>query len=268
MLASIVLLLEPVERPKTRARIIGEHVRRTFYDLIAESNSKLAGEIHDATGVKPFSVCLLKPGGLSGEKKLPVKPPICQIRFTTLTAEVYQALIPQLMIAPNKTKAIQLGDTFFHIKRVIFTGQAEPYAGLSSYEALWQVPPQRDFSFRFVSPTSFQTGQGHLPFPLPESVYKSLWKKWNRFAPPSTQMDEDIIQVVVDHVFPRRHSIRTVLVPQKKSKFIGFVGECSFEVLGQVSDEFCRQLAVLSGFAFYAGIGAKTTVGMGQILIK
>ena len=67
---------------------------------------------------------------------------------------------------------------------------------------------------------------------------------------------DDFIPAVREHLFPSRHSIRTVLVTQNRAKFIGFVGNCAFKILGTVPDDFRRHLTALSEFAFYAGIGA------------
>jgi len=110
-------------------------------------------------------------------------------------------------------------------------------------------------------------GRGHLPFPLPNSVYRGLWQKWNQFAPRQFAMGKELLDTVQQQVFPSQHEIKTKLLPRSGAKFLGFVGTCKFEVLGNVSEERLHNLSVLSEFAYYAGVGAKTTEGMGQTLV-
>jgi len=45
----------------------------------------------------------------------------------------------------------------------------------------------------------------------------------------------------------------------------GFVGTCSYVVQG--SNTFASLLTTLAAFAYYAGIGYKTTMGMGQVRV-
>lgn len=56
---------------------------------------------------------------------------------------------------------------------------------------------------------------------------------------------------------------------EKNALYTGFIGHCTF-VLGQqvarVHPEHALQVNLLAGFAFYAGVGQKTTMGMGQCM--
>ena len=48
------------------------------------------------------------------------------------------------------------------------------------------------------------------------------------------------------------------------SKFIGCVGEISYRILGDVEPIAIKQINALANFALYAGVGRKTTMGMGM----
>lgn len=48
----------------------------------------------------------------------------------------------------------------------------------------------------------------------------------------------------------------------------GYVGRGQFALLGAVSAEDPRAIPALSRFAFYAGVGMKTTMGMGQTWVE
>lgn len=56
------------------------------------------------------------------------------------------------------------------------------------------------------------------------------------------------------------------LLQAGKVQQIGFVGTCRFQVLGAISKEDRRAIMALSRFASFAGVGMKTTMGMGQTL--
>ena len=68
-----------------------------------------------------------------------------------------------------------------------------------------------------------------------------------------------------DALFPVRYALRTAIVNQKGAvQQVGCVGMCQFKLLGTVSSEDQRAITALSRFAAYAGVGMKTTMGMGQ----
>lgn len=104
--------------------------------------------------------------------------------------------------------------------------------------------------------------------PLPTSVYRGLWQKWQRFAPASLQLDERIVTAVEQSLFPARYALRTEVVNLKGVPQVGCVGTCQFELLERVSTEDRRAIATLSRFAAYAGVGMKTTMGMGQTMVE
>jgi CRISPR-associated endoribonuclease Cas6 len=47
---------------------------------------------------------------------------------------------------------------------------------------------------------------------------------------------------------------------------IGFAGECTYEFATDAPGELKRQVSLLADFAFHAGVGYKTTMGMGQAM--
>ena len=55
------------------------------------------------------------------------------------------------------------------------------------------------------------------------------------------------------------------MVSDRRSKFIGCVGDLDFSILGNVDPQTVKQINALADFAFYAGVGRKTPMGMGQV---
>jgi CRISPR-associated endoribonuclease Cas6 len=108
---------------------------------------------------------------------------------------------------------------------------------------------------RFLTPTSFRIGIGNLALPLQASVYRGLWQKWQRFAPPTLGFSEAILQTVERHLFPSHFTLHIEAVAQEGSvQQIGFVGTCRFEMLGNIAEEDRRAIVTLSRFANYAGV--------------
>jgi CRISPR-associated endoribonuclease Cas6 len=110
-----------------------------------------------------------------------------------------------------------------------------------------------------------------VPLPLPALVYGSLIHAWNAFSPLP-------LPVLLDGFAGRfvgvaRHKITTRMVQFGQSeRHVGFVGTAYFSIApqertGLTPDDYRQRvqaLDLLTRFAFYAGIGLRTAVGMGQ----
>ncbi|MGQ9675445.1 MAG: CRISPR system precrRNA processing endoribonuclease RAMP protein Cas6 [Chloroflexota bacterium] len=121
---------------------------------------------------------------------------------------------------------------------------------------------QRCLSLLFASPTTFSFGQRKVPLPLPELVFGSLLKKWNTFSP--FKFSSDLLALFGERlVVSEVHNLNTQMLDFGRYKEKGFVGQVTYEALGPWSDEDVRALNILADFAFYAGVGYKTTMGMG-----
>lgn len=130
----------------------------------------------------------------------------------------------------------------------------------ASYESLMQVTPQKMITLEFLSPTSFKQGQKIQPFPLPELVFSSLLRRWNHLAPEAYQLP----QIEWDG-FICAYDLKTVALKMKSDPEIGGKGWVRY----QFSDPQQAQIATtLAHFAGFAGVGRKTTMGMGQTRIN
>ena len=94
---------------------------------------------------------------------------------------------------------------------------------------------------------------------MPDFVFQSLLKRWNQYS--NIPFPESIIQPI----YPSFFDIRTEIVMDSRSKFIGCVGAVTFQILGEVDPLTIKQINTLANFALYAGVGRKTPMGMGMI---
>lgn len=122
-----------------------------------------------------------------------------------------------------------------------------------------------DFSsirLRFLTPTGFNRSGLQISVPLPELVFKSLLSKWNDFVFPGEWTD---FEPALNSVRMEKFALRTQPVWLKKqSIYRGCLGYCeySFNHLEQVQR---KMLSAMSAFSYFAGVGYKTSQGMGQV---
>ncbi len=235
LLAALVLPLEGPALPQAL------HARGWVYNLLRET----APEVHDAAGPKPFTV------GVGGRPNAP------WLRLTCLTEEVYAALSPALWRRVGLE--VRLGEDTYRIKAVL---EAEhPWAGLVTWPRLFQGEAGPDLGLEFASPTFFRRQGANYPLPEPRLVLGSLIERWNAHAP--TPVPPGVAARLVEATTLRYLNGRTVSAVGH-DRTVGFRGRVTYH-LPRASAEEARWLAALGRFAFFSGVGAKTTLGFGQV---
>ena len=118
---------------------------------------------------------------------------------------------------------------------------------------------------RFLSPTSFKKGPGDMPLPMPESVFRRPFQVWNHYSHPLERLPDSWLEWCANSVYITKHRIETVDVRVGPGSYVtGFVGEVWYEPYKGTSLQR-RMLAALSRLAGYAGVGRKTTMGLGAV---
>jgi len=234
LLSSLVLPIEAELKPKP------QHMQGWFYDFLRE----VRPELHDSQSPQPFTLAV---GGNSGNFWL---------RITFIDETLYSILSPKLY-ALNKQK-IRLGNAQVRIKTIIH--DKHPWAGLSTYPRLFQGETTSDYPLRFASPTFFKRKGAHYPLPEPRLVFGSLIDRFRAHAPvePPDWLSETLTRTTL-----RTYSLRTRGI-EHEVRAVGFVGRAVFH-LPRASEDEMRWLGALWKFAFFAGVGAKTSLGFGQV---
>lgn len=218
------------------------------------------------------------------------------VRVTLLLGELFPLLYEALMHAhvqgtPSEQQAfMRLGKQSFVLQEAVMTDDSSGWTGFSSFAALVEQVMSRKLGkvetlgMEFASLTTFNRinrknkvyGDYFAMLPLPEYIFPMLAIRWRELAPPELaavvqlerieQYIQDDGMVIAEHDL-RSHYVTFTNHPQK-----GFVGTCRYQLRGP--DEpttpdapltVRQQLFLLARFAFYAGIGYKTTMGMGQV---
>jgi len=264
MLASIIMRLRPLEEARL-GKTPGRSLHALFLELVREADEEIAARLHASTALKPFTVSPLR-GKLAWRDERPLVSPeeSYRVRFTTLSEEALAPFNYSVMGHYICKRPLTLDGVPFVIEDVLLTPEgSQGWARLSTYEVLYQeAGDERSITLGFFSPTTFRTGDVNLLFPLPVSVFGSLYRKWQAFS--GIALDEGLMDFVEEHVVEERYRLATRVVkygPQYQLN--GFVGRCGYRILGG-DRRRVRELNLLADFALFAGVGQKTTMGMGQ----
>jgi CRISPR-associated endoribonuclease Cas6 len=272
-LLSLVITLKSKSTPdqdKSLPRWWGRAAHALLLDLVREGDPSLAERLHRDNQTRPFTVSTLM--GRFSQGKLDPREPY-MLRLTALTHP-----IATVLKAATQNGRLSLGNELeldylpFEITALdpapAASSPASPWAGEDSYQELGAIlllakenAPRR-LSLSFTSPTTFKSGGMHVPVPLPELVFGSLLDRWNAFAP--ITFPEETKRYAAECLAIGRYKLSSRAVPMKKGGLrVGGVGEISYTSLNY--DRYWMSvIGTLAEFARYSGVGAGTSMGLGQ----
>src|SRR5579884_672689 len=245
MLLSAVVAVSPRE-DLVLPPSLGRAVHALFLARVAAADAALAAALHADQRSKPFTAAFLEEGVVAGQRQT-----VCRageryhLRFTSLTEPLSALLLERVLPALPEWVALERGA--FRVEQVYTTREQHAWAGQDSYEALAAqyllaraAPPAR-VALVFASPTTFRSEGRHVPLGLEEAI--------SAFAATGLAVS--------------RYRLATRLAALGGGKQVGFVGECEYLALGPAAHEL-RQVHLLAAYAFYSGVGHKTTMGLGR----
>jgi CRISPR-associated endoribonuclease Cas6 len=272
---SLILNLLP-QSPIPPQYLTGRHLHALFLTLVSSVDRTLGDRLHDSTADKAFTLSPLQiaktnfpiiRGGKEGYKlqhshqqPIPAGTP-CWWRISLLDDTLFNQLT-QLWLNLNPQHPWHLGPADLFITSIQGTPQStQPWANAISYSQLYQQASEIEhtISFTFATPTAFRQGKFDTTLPTRECVFNSLLSRWHKYS------GIEFTDIAIESIFPSFINIRTEIVADSRSKFIGVVGEISYRLLGEVEPMQIKQINALADFALYAGIGRKTPMGMGMI---
>jgi len=271
MLYSIVLKLVPTRETTVRATM-GHQAHAAFLRTVRQADPALAEVLHMPNlPMRPFTVSPLLGVGRAHDGKVRLSPERDYfLRFTVLYPPIFERFMNRFLRGEGRP-TIRLGRARLLIKEILTTPGSHPWAGYTSWARLAaEAQPDTEIALEFTSPTAFGFGQKEwgkkvVVLPEPGLVFDSLARSWNGLAPPALYMDRDALKAYVgEHVVVKRlHGLETQMLRFSRSPQVGFVGQVTYGLMAD-NDAARRQLNMLADFAFYAGVGMKRTMGMGQ----
>jgi CRISPR-associated endoribonuclease Cas6 len=267
MLLATVITLTPAEPASVPAEL-GRAVHAWFLDRVERADDALAHRLHEEAGPRPFTASNLWGTGRARDGRVTLDPQRrCWLRLTGLTAEVSGAIERAL---PAVGEDLTLAGARLRVAEIATGASEHPWAGRADYTDLVQRytlapgPHPRGVTLRFASPTLFRSGGRDVPLPLPPLVFDGYLRKWNTFSP--LTLPDEARRYAEECVALGRFKLRSHLASFEqggKGAHVGFTGQVRFRFL--VGDAYwTRMMLLLAGYAFWAGTGYRTTVGLGQ----
>ncbi len=264
MLYSIILKL----KAQTEALVSptqGYHSYALFLDIIRRANSQLAQRLHDSPSAKPFTLSPLHGKFVRVGQQVRIEPgAIYWLRLTILEDEIFAALL-DAVLQRKRDAPLSLDNASFEVEEIVTTPGKVSGVECDTFEAIYDRNRDRDrvIIVRFSSPTTFRSGgKRNILFPQPALVFGSLLARWNALS--SLKLPEAVKDAVVEGVTLSQYNLRTHILHFPDYQEVGFEGTAHFLIDKHLDDEALQAINALAVFAFYSGVGAKTTMGMGQ----
>lgn len=262
-LIAIVLEVTPLHDGRLPLHVGNANLAATLSHL-ARFDADWVALMHDEDAPKPLT-CSTLMGPLRREQGMARvrRGERYWLRVTGVTREVSALLAVAFLY--NPPTVWQLTGQQFEVVQTICDPTLAPWSGATTYDELWLAPaPQGDkISLEFASPTAFRSDGMTQTLPQPDLVFGSLLDRWNYLSP--LPLDIALRSWCRAAVEASRFDLETILFESKQRiKLVGAVGTITYWVRDP-QPEGARLLHLLTEFAFYSGVGMKTTMGMGQV---
>ncbi|QDL07125.1 CRISPR-associated endoribonuclease Cas6 [Brasilonema octagenarum UFV-E1] len=268
---SLVLNLIP-QSPIYPEFLTGRHYHALFLTLISSVDKDLGDYLHTSNADKPFTLSPLqiqrnhkshqyKHNTLQFSHQRPIPPGTsCWWRISLLDDTLFSKLTP-LWLNLNPEHPWHLGSADLYITSIFGTPQStQPWANACSYTQLYEQASQGDrtLNLTLATPVAFRQGGYDTVLPNRECVFNSLLSRWNKYS------GIEFSNIPIESIYPSFCNIHTEVIRNYDTKFVGCVGEISYRILGDIEPIAIKQINALADFALYAGVGRKTTMGMGM----
>lgn len=260
MIGSLVVGLEAKTEIKVKG-LGGEVLHGLLFDVLRKTTPDIASKLHQLEDQKPFSLSpFLEGHELRQGYSHIASGRVVTFRLNLLTEEL-------LTTAMRAFFASMAEGTIFNLsgKPVILCTinmcQTEVAPFTSFHKLLTEAHTETVLILEFLTPTSFKSDGIQMLFPEPGLVFSSLLRRWNFFS--DMKLPQEYIELLPS-IKVSSYSLRTELIHFSKYKMIGFKGRVEYRLPEKSLQHFHQALNALTDFAFYAGVGAKTTMGMGQ----
>lgn len=299
---SLILNIVPTS-PIYPQFLTGRHFHALFCTLVSHVDQELGDRLHSEKTEKAFTLSHLQvssltsnvppyQGGIRGDQRGNLPPhkkgirgvhggqggftnyflqwehpqaipagTLCWWRISLLDDALFGKLT-ELWINLNPQHPWHLGSADLHITSILGTPQStQPWANACSYAQLYEQASDSDrvFSFSFATPAAFRQGQYDTALPTRDCIFNGLLKRWNKYS------GIEFPEIAIESVFPSFFNIRTEIVADSRSKFIGCVGEVSYRLFGDLEPLQIKRINALADFSLYAGVGRKTPMGFGMV---
>lgn len=256
---------------------VGELAHAAFYAAVQAVDPILSTQMHDAQQRSAFSLSPLHGYWQSPQdQRIHVNPgQPGWLRLGLLDEELFAVFMQHILYSgvTGGAPSIRLGNVNFAIHEVQGSPGSHPWSGyttLADLAAMDETPTR--WMLDFASPTAIRWQQadngarrGEV-FPHPRMAIASLRSRWDRLTG-DTYGKEFEEWVGRNVVVGRIWEWQTEPFAYKRQSYIGGMGKLQYLLLDPSNRAYAAHLNRLLHFAFFAGIGYKTTHGMGQVRV-
>lgn len=288
-LFALQLRLSPTEPGEVRLNT-GTPAQAAFLDLVRQVDPNLAERLHADNQRRPYTLGMLqgfnhltereREAAMAGARPIRVESgQVFWLRLTILDGAVFQTFT-RALLAHAADLRLRIGGAQFTVTRVLGmpeAGDTRPsWVGFATFADLAKDRAARhNYHFEFATPTAFSLGQrswgkAYMLFPDPAHLWRGLARAWEEFAPEALRLaatglaPHDIEAFCAEHVVVSRYEMETRYLPAARFGQMGFQGTAEYSVMAGEDDPAALWLTPLARFASYAGVGHKTSMGMGQ----
>jgi CRISPR-associated endoribonuclease Cas6 len=265
MLSSFVFtLVSPTEQP-AQSESYAPAGQALFLQSIAQHSASLAAALHAENQTRPYTVSNL--WGFRPSAGFSPAQPIFW-RITTLDTATTLALSEVILhggLAINQW--VRFDDALLQIVSVTNQASVHEWAGNSTYDALaapWMLAkefPTASLTLQMVSPTCFKSDGKYQILPLPHWVLGGLLDKYNAFA--NVSLSPDVRRFAETSLVASGLELHSQVLAIKGGRQPGVLGRVRYSATHK--DRFWLSAChLLCDFAFFAGLGRSTSLGLGQ----
>lgn len=276
-LLALTLTIRP-RRPQRITQHMGRAAQQLCLDIIRRGDENLSNFLHEpGHAPKPYAVTgLLRPNSLQPVRGEVTPDDTVWLRLVGLRRDV-AAILSDYAASPRAVEEIDHEDW-----EIVSVTTDHAWAGMTTTAELIRSAaahlPPRTLSLQFAAPTSFHSDGLEMPLPLPTLIFDSLAQRWTAFT--GFPLSPDLKEFAARFVVPVRYQLQTESLKLKNGKlWSGFTGDVIYNIermneqlektpalaerLIRAHADLASALGLLSCFAFYSGVGVKTTAGMG-----
>jgi len=242
----------------------GHLIHAMFHQLLTRIDPALSVQLHQESDHRPFTLSPLLGGSLTSDRVILTHGETYRVRMTLFDGGYLWHCLSTLFLEDGPC-TVRLGEATLLLTRLISTTDATGWAGKTTWRELASLPQAREITLSFTSPTAFHTnGRSFVLVPEPRLVWGSLISTWNRHAPASLSLSRaELSEILTNEVTILSCDLSTCTQHYPKYPQKGFLGTCTYRL--PEKETHAAQLTGLATFAHFAGVGYKTTMGMGQV---
>lgn len=246
---------------------VGEYTHAAFFALLTQADPELATRLHASSERKPFTLSAVR----EERRGRPCTGQSASLRVTFLDDGLFP-LFAGALLRGGLQEGLRIGPAHFLLTGLLTTAGTHPQAGHATYAELWErTRDAQTITLRFASPTLFRSQGQDVLWPAPRQVWQSWVRAWNAYASGTTDaatsertLDEArLVELAGTRVTLERYRLETRHVALSEGGLTGFLGTCVYG-LKALPEAERQTFALLADFAFYAGTGRKTTMGLGR----